>query len=153
MEARITKFKQKLLGHKHIGLDTMCFIYQFAQDSRYSLLTHSIFELMEYKKILSTTSTISVIETFVLPEQHGDQLLLSEYEKIFLNLPGLTIIPIDWQVARLTARLRAEYPKIRIPDAIQLSAALLRGCKAFVTNDEQLRQIREIPVLLLRDYT
>lgn len=130
----------------------MCFIYQFAQDSRYSPLTHVLFELMEAKKIKATTSTISVIETFVLPEQHGGQFLLSEYEKIFQNLPGLTIVSADWSVGRLTARLRAQYPKIRIPDAIQLSAALLSGARAFITNDEQLKQVKEIPVMILRDY-
>lgn len=152
MARHIGKFKKELLRYKHIGLDTMCFIYQFAQDSRYSPLTHLIFELMETKKIYATTSIMSVIETFVLPEQHGDQFLLSEYEKIFQNLPGLTIISADWSVGRLTARLRAQYPKVRIPDAIQLSAALLKGCKAFVTNDEQLKQVKQIPVILLKDY-
>lgn len=152
MAARLEKFKKDLLKHKHVGLDTMCFIYQFAQDSRYSVLTHAIFELMESKKIKATTSVISVIETFVLPEQHDDQFLLSEYEKIFQNLPGLTIISADWSVSRLTAKMRAKYPKIRIPDAIQLSAALLKGCKAFITNDEQLKQVKEIRVILLKDY-
>lgn len=152
MAARIEKFKKDILRFKHIGLDTMCFIYQFAQDPRFSPLTHPMFELMENKKITAITSTISVIETFVLPEQHDDQFLISEYEKVFLNLPGLTIVPADWAVSRLTSKLRAKYPKIRIPDAIQLSAALLKGCKAFVTNDEQLKKIREIPVILLKDY-
>lgn len=152
MAARITKFTKDLLGYKHIGLDTMCFIYQFAQDSRYSPLTTILFELMENKKISAVTSTISVIETFVLPEQHGDQFLLSEYEKIFQNLPGLTIVSADWSVGRLTARLRAHYPTIRIPDAIQLSAAILSGCRAFVTNDEKLKQVKEIPIILLKNY-
>lgn len=153
MATRIAKFKRDILRSKHVGLDTMCFIYQFAQDSRYSSLTQVLFELMEAKKIKATTSIVSVIETFVLPEQHGDQFLLSEYEKIFQNLPGLTIISADWTVGRLTARLRAQYPKIRIPDAIQLSAAILSGCKAFVTNDEQLKQVKEIPIILLKNYT
>jgi predicted nucleic acid-binding protein len=107
---------------------------------------------MEAKRIKATTSTISVIETFVLPEQYGDQFLLSEYEKIFQNLPGLTIVSVDWTVGRLTARLRAQYPKIRIPDASQLSAAILSGAKAFITNDEQLTQVKEIQVVLLKDY-
>lgn len=152
MAIRIEKFKKDILRNKHIGLDTMCFIYQFAQDPRFSPLTHPMFELMENKKITAITSTISVIETFVLPEQHDDQFLISEYEKVFQNLPGLTIVPADWAVSRLTSKLRAQYPLIRIPGAIQLSAALLRGCKAFVTNDEQLKKIKEIPVILLKDY-
>ena len=152
MAARIAKFRQDLLRYKHIGLDTMCFIYQFAQDSRFSPLTHMIFEFMENKKITATTSTISIIEAFVFPEQRGDQFLISEYEKIFLNLPGLTIVPVDWKIGRLTAKLRAQYPKVRIPDAIQLSAALFKGAQLFITNDEQLKQVKEIRVMLLKDY-
>lgn len=152
MAARIEKFNKELLRQKHIGLDTMCFIYQFAQHPRYQPLTHVLFELLENKKITAITSIVTVMETFVLPEREGDQDLLSEYEKIFQNLPGLTVIPVDWAVSRLTAKIRAKYPKIRIPDAIQLSAALFSGCKIFVTNDDQLKQVKEIPVILLKDF-
>ena len=152
MAAHITKFRQTLLRSKYVGLDSMCFIYQFAADSQFSPLTHLLFELMEKKKITAVTSSVSVIETFVLPESRGDQFLLSEYEKVFLNLPGLAIVPIDWPVSRLAAKLRAQYPKIRIPDAVQLSAAMFNGCSVFVTNDVRLKQVKEIKVVLLKEY-
>lgn len=47
--------------------------------------------------------------------------------------------------------LRAQYD-IRMPDALQMAAALEAGATLFVTNDRQLRKVQEIGVLLLDDY-
>jgi len=152
MATKIKNLQEVLLQSSPIGLDSMCFIYQFSQDLRFSPLTNLVFELMEKKKIIAVTSTISVIETFVLPERHGDQFLISEYENVFLNMPGLTIVSIDWAVSRLTARLRAHYPTIRLPDLLQISASLLQGCNAFVTNDQQLKQVKEIQIISFNDF-
>lgn len=152
MAARVIKFQNDILRYTPVGLDSMCFIYQFADDPTYAPLTHHLFTFMEQKKISTVTSIISVIESTVLPEKVGDQLLLSEYEKIFLNLPGLTVVSVDWPVGRLAAKLRAKYPKVRVPDAVQLSASLFKGCRAFVTNDEQLKQVSEIKMFVLKEY-
>lgn len=152
METALARLTHDLLAAKHIGLDTMCFIYQFSKYPAYSSLTYRLFELINQKKITSCTSMVSVMETFVLPERLNDPTMLHAYENVFLNLPGLTIISVDWQVSQLTAKLRAHYPTIRLPDAIQLAAAILTNCSVFLTNDEQLRQVKEIKVKILKDY-
>lgn len=148
----LIRFRKDLMLYKHIGVDTMCFIYHFADVPRFSPLTDELFTLTQTEKVSIVTSIVSVIETLVLPEQSEDPELAREYERLFRSLLGLTIIPIDWSVAKLTAKIRAKYPAVRLPDAIQLSAALLAGCKAFVTNDEQFKRVKEIPVILLKDY-
>ena len=149
---KVRKFRNDLLSFSKVGLDSMVFIYQFADNPRYSSLTNVVMDLLGKKKIKAVTSTISVIETLVKPEEEEDMAILSEYENVFQHLPHLKIIPVDWPLSRLAAKLRGRYPKIRVPDAIQVSAALLEDCPVFLTNDSQLKKIREIKVVLLKDY-
>ncbi|MBL7156190.1 MAG: PIN domain-containing protein [Candidatus Pacebacteria bacterium] len=150
--SKIAKFKKDLLGFKKIGLDSMCFIYQFAEHPDYSQLTTAIFELLETNKILAVTSTISIIEVFVRPEALQDQSTIIEYERVFQELPNLEIISINWHIARLASKLRAKYKGIRIPDALQIAAPLLREYPAFITNDIRLKKVKEIKTIILKDY-
>ncbi len=74
-----------------------------------------------------------------------------KYEAMLVNFPNLEIVDIDRDVIRQAARLRAEY-RIRPPDALQISASLLYGAEAFVTNDGAMKRLREkMDVILLHD--
>jgi predicted nucleic acid-binding protein len=46
------------------------------------------------------------------------------------------------------AQIRARY-QIRTPDAIQLAAAIEFGARVFLTNDDRLRKVTEIEVIVL----
>ena len=58
---------------------------------------------------------------------------------------------MDAALARRAVALRAQY-NIRVPDALQIAAALEAGATAFVTNDQQLAKVQELLVLLFDDY-
>lgn len=58
------------------------------------------------------------------------------------------VLEIDQPMARRAADLRAKHG-IRTPDALQIAAALSRGATGFVTNDEAVKRVQEIEVLLL----
>ncbi len=150
--AQIKKFQKDLLSFKKIGLDSMVFIYQFADHPQYAPLTNIVIGLLEKKKIEAVTSAISVIEVFVKPEKEGNLAILNEYETVFQHLPGLEILPLDWPLSRLTAKLRGLYPTIRTPDAAQIAAALLKDYPVFLTNDNKLKKVKELKVITLKDY-
>jgi predicted nucleic acid-binding protein len=152
MAIRLNKFKRLLSSHPLMALDSMCFIYHFADHLQYSQLTNQIFELLETGKNKAVTSTISVIESFVLPEKQNNQLICYEYEKVFRNYPNLRIMPVDFNIGRLAAKLRAKYPFLKTPDAIQISSGLISGCSLFITNDKKLANIKEITVAILDNY-
>lgn len=40
-------------------------------------------------------------------------------------------------------------PTLRTPDALQIAAALVAGCEAFLTNDAGLKRVTELRVLVL----
>lgn len=149
---KIKKFQQDLLAFKHIGIDSMCFIYQFADHSVYAQLTNELFALLEKKKIRAATSTISLIEVFVKPEEKHNQYVIAEYESVFQHLPNLEIVPVDWYLARLASKLRATYKDLKTPDAIQIGATLLMNYPVFLTNDNKLKQVKEVRIVSLGEY-
>jgi predicted nucleic acid-binding protein len=59
---------------------------------------------------------------------------------------------VDASVAQQAMALRAQYYPLRVPDALQLAAALESGATAFVTNDHRLAKIRELQVMMLDEY-
>ena len=148
---KVNDFENKLLSAGSIGLDSMVFLYHFADHPLYAPLTERIFQLVEAKKISAVTSTITIAEIFVRAEQVHDEATIFAYEQAFGSLPSLSIISIDTPLARLASKLRAQYPKIRLPDAIQLSAPLLKKCSLFVTNDKKIK-IAELDILYLDDW-
>ena len=58
------------------------------------------------------------------------------------------MIALDARMAEIAADLRARY-RLRTPDALQIAAALVTGCEAFLTNDAALRRVTDLQVLVL----
>jgi predicted nucleic acid-binding protein len=122
---RIEKIKTILKDTDVIGLDPVVFIYHFEENKRYSPLTMVLLKLIESEEKIGVTSIISLLEILVKPIKNGREDLVREYEFVFETFPNLSYIEIDSNVAKKAARLRADY-NLKIPDAIQLSAALLK---------------------------
>ena len=62
------------------------------------------------------------------------------------------MIYISEGIAEAAGRLRGRYPALKTVDALQVAAALDNGADAFLTNDLKLRQIKELRVIVLKDY-
>jgi predicted nucleic acid-binding protein len=136
---RIEKIKTILKDTDVIGLDTMVFIYHFKENKRYCPLTMVLLKLIESEEKIGVTSIISLPEILVKPIKDGREYLVREYEFVFETFHNLSYIEIDSNVAKKAARLRADY-NLKTPDAIQLSAALLKGAKVYITNDNNLKR-------------
>jgi len=146
----IEKRCQELLGRYSIlGLDTMTFIYHFEENKDFLPFTRALFELIEEGRIEGKTSVITRLEILVKPREDGDELLADEYRLILENFPHLEVIPVDAEIADLASAIRANY-KFRTPDAIQLATSILKGAQAFVTNDESLKKVKEVEVVVMR---
>lgn len=62
------------------------------------------------------------------------------------------MIEISEKIAESAGKLRGRYLFLKSIDAIQISAAVDVGADAFLTNDIKLKQIKEIKILVLKDY-
>jgi predicted nucleic acid-binding protein len=143
-------FREKLTRAGVVGLDTSIFIYHLESNPTYAPLTKTVFENIESGKFQGITSTITLMELTVLPWRMGHENVAREYEALLVNFPNLSILDIDRNVARLAAKLRADF-KISPADALQVAAGLQVGAKAFLTNDKRLFSLQTvIEILILR---
>ncbi len=149
---KINLFKQNLINLRHIGLDSMCFIYQFTKHPVFSQLTKNILSQLEDNRINAVTSMVTVVEIFVHEEKIGDPFTIQTYEHSLRSIPNLELITIDWNIARFASKLRSKYKVLRTPDALQIASAILSGCNGFITNDAKLKKVKELKVINLADY-
>ena len=69
----------------------------------------------------------------------------------FLQLPGIELFPVSPAILRAAARLRAQLPKLRSPDAIHAATALNLGATSLLTNDAGFRNVPGLNVIVLDD--
>jgi predicted nucleic acid-binding protein len=138
----------KLRTAQTVGLDSVIFIYHFEEHPRYKTLCAEAFDLMEAGTIQTVTSAVTLIEVLTQPLTKGDQELFSRYEQYLRFGPSLTLRSLGPDLALRAAQLRARY-QVRTPDAIQLAAAIEFGARLFLTNDDRLRKVSEIEVVVL----
>lgn len=145
-----SKLVKKLRRHDTIGLDTSIFIYHF-EGSAYSKLTTDIFKSIEQGTCKAFISTLALAELFVKPFSEKDMKMAAEYDNLFKTWPNLSIVEVSPEIAIDAARMRAEY-NIKTPDAIILATTTLSGGTLFITNEQKLKRLDEIEVLILGDY-
>lgn len=98
------------------------------------------------------SSVITLTEVLSKPFEAGDEKLASKFANFLKHGKNLSLIEISTSIAERAGILRGRYPDIKALDAIQISAAIDVGADIFVTNDQKLKQISEIKVLVLKDY-
>jgi predicted nucleic acid-binding protein len=80
------------------------------------------------------------------PIKAGKEALVERYKRALTQNAGWSVREIDVEVAVSAARLRLRY-KLRLPEALQLSAALSEGCYALVTHDRDFAAVTDLPIL------
>jgi predicted nucleic acid-binding protein len=75
-------------------------------------------------------------ETIVRPLQQGTEAIVDQ----FLDSASIAVVPIDREVARRAAALRAEHRSLRLPDAMSLATAIATD-STLLTLDKKLEQI------------
>ena len=133
---------------KIIGIDTMVFIYHLEDHPDYVDTTEYIFKLIESAKYAAVTSVITLIEILVKPMREGNGAAAMDYRDLLLSFPNLKMVNVDVKISETASYLRAKYG-IKTPDAIQIATVICQGSKSFITNDESLKTVEEIKVLLL----
>jgi predicted nucleic acid-binding protein len=144
--------EQDLVHHAVIGLDTAPFIYLWERHPRYFALCVSLFQYLNSEQATGVTSIITLIEACVHPHRQGRTDLVEAYERWLLRSRQVRVLPLDTAAARRALALRSEH-NIPVPDALQIAAALEMSATSFVTNDQRLRKVKDIVVLVLEDYT
>lgn len=133
-----------------IGIDTMVFIYHLEDNLKFSNITEKLFDNIENGKYHAVTSIITLLEILVKSKMEKNFQITSDYRDLLLTFPNLKFSQVDLQVSDIASTLRAKY-KIKTPDAIQIATAISEKAKVFITNDEQLKIINDIDIILLSE--
>ncbi|NJP05580.1 MAG: PIN domain-containing protein [Chloroflexaceae bacterium] len=140
-----------LTGVSRLGVDTAPLIYFIERHPDYVERVREVLRFIDRGSIIGYTSMITVTEVLIQPRRHGDRSMESIYRAFLFHSRYFIPVAIDAAVAERAADLRARYPAIRTPDAIQLATAYQTGCEAFLTNDVKLQCVTELRVILVRD--
>lgn len=96
------------------------------------------------------TSLITRAEVLVYPLRHSLPELANRYRALLSGEGALVVQTMDQRTVDRAAELRAEYPVLRLPDALHLATALRSRCRSFITADKRLTAASgRIEVLLL----
>jgi predicted nucleic acid-binding protein len=109
-----------------VGLDTTPLIYFIEKNPLYLDLIRSFFKSVEKGECQVVTSTITLLETLVLPLRQGDKYIAEKYRTILLRTKGLKTVSISTEIAEAAASLRATH-NIHTADSIQMATAIKEG--------------------------
>ncbi len=152
------KIEKVLKDKTVIHLDTAPIIYFIQENPKYSPILKEVFSKIDQGYVSGISSFITLIELLVNPLELKNYLLADRYRYLVMNSSCFTLYPVERMVSEKAAELRAKYSgnttqgfKLKTPDAIQIASAISFGAQLFLTNDDKLKNVKEIEVLTLDD--
>ena len=136
------------MKNKRVFLDTAPLIYYIEENQRYSSVLNKLFLDNSKGEFLFQTSVITLLEVLVLPMRQNEIQLVEHYQNILCNSPSIDIFDLNVEIAKQAASYRAKYG-MKTPDSIQVATAVYASADYFLTNDIQLKAVKEIEVLVL----
>ncbi len=148
----VAALRNRLRGWKQVALDTAVFTYQLIDHPDYAPLTDLILNAIETGQLRGVTTTITLAEVLTRAEQEANAQAAMDYEAYLTMFPNLTLMPVDVQLAKVAAHVRAQF-RLKLPDAIQVGAALISQADALITNDHEMqKKVSDPVVVLLSDF-
>ncbi|MBD2511252.1 PIN domain-containing protein [Nostoc muscorum FACHB-395] len=140
------RISDALAGVSSLFLDTAPVIYFVERNPQFVDLVDPIFDRLE-ADITAVVSGITLSECLVGAIRLG----LVDLEQAFVDVlqqDEVVFVEINVAIAREAARIRVLY-NLQLPDALQVAAAIIAGCEAFLTNDTALKRVTELRVLVV----
>ena len=151
MNGNALKLRRAIEKHKIIGLDTALFIYYIEDVAPFADLLDPVFSLLENHGLSAVTSTMTIAEILTKPFADKNFSLADEIKFTLHSFSSLSVASIDAKLAEAAALIRARYA-IRLPDALQLAAAVQAEATLFLTNDKRVKKVEAVEVLVLSDF-
>ncbi|BAU16028.1 PilT protein domain protein (plasmid) [Leptolyngbya sp. NIES-3755] len=131
-----------------VYLDANIWIYALEAHPNFSTALAELFQAIDQGGLTAVTSELSLAETLVKPMLDQKVPRQIEYRQAISSRQYLRVIPIQRSLLIEAARLRAT-SNLKLPDAIHVATALTTQCTTFLTNDQGLRSITEMPIVIL----
>jgi len=151
MNGNALRLRRLIEKHKIIGLDTAPFIYYIEEVTPYADLLDPVFVLLENHALRAVTSAVTLAEILAKPFADKNFSLADEIKFTLQSFASLSVVTIDEKLAEAAALIRARYT-LRLPDALQIAAAIQDEATLFLTNDKRVKKVDTIEILLLSDF-
>jgi predicted nucleic acid-binding protein len=139
-------------GLKRLYVDTAPLIYYVETHPAYIDRMDAIIARLKAPQMRGLCSVITLSEVLTVPLRVGNQPLIEQYKSILVNNKEFRLISVDTIIAQTAASFRARY-NLRLPDALQITTAIIAGCDAFLTLDLGLKRVTEIKIIVLDELT
>jgi predicted nucleic acid-binding protein len=105
-----------------------------------------LFAAIEAGHLIGVVTPITVAEVLAGPLKAGDDALTERYRLTLTDQGPFRALTLDAETAVFAARLRIQH-RLKLPDALQVAAAVLSGCDALVTHDRDFSGVTVIPIV------
>jgi len=140
----------KLAGRHSVVLDTMVWVYFFEAHELYGELCKQLLLQVEAGSFSAALTPITLAELIVKPLRQGRQDRATQYRSAMQAMINVQLLAFSVHDGWLAGSLCAKYA-LRLPDAMQVAAALAAEQPTLVTNDKALARVKEVHVVLLSD--
>jgi predicted nucleic acid-binding protein len=151
MNGNALKLRRAVEKHKIIGLDTTPFIYYIEDVAPYADLLDPVYTMLGNHTLRAVTSTVTFAEILTKPFTDKNFSLADEIKFTLKSFSSLSVASVDETLAEAAALIRARYT-IRLPDALQVAAAIQGEATLFLTNDKRVKKVDAVDVLVLSDF-
>ena len=127
-----------------IYLDANVWIYAL---EGYAAALTALFARIDACELTAITSEFTLAEVLVKPFADANLALQQLYAETLQARLALRIVPITRDILIAAARLRAQHPTLKMPDALHAATALADGAQYFVSNDARFVVLPELTQL------
>lgn len=106
-----------------------------------SRLRTALFARIDAGDLIAVTSELTLAEVLVKPFADGNEQLQQRYLEALQERPALHLVPLSREVLLAAARLRAQCPSLKMPDALHAATALEHDSRYFVSNDARFATV------------
>ncbi len=130
-----------------LTVDSAPIIYVLDGTTQFSDRYLPLFEAVESGRNRIIVSTITIAEVIAGPLKSGNDILAHKYREAMSQSRGWSVMDVTEEIAVRAAEIRISR-KLRLPDAIQVSTALVSRSFALVTHDHDFKSIEEIRIII-----
>ena len=121
-----------------VYLDANVFIAAYETQGARSDHAWWLLDAIEGGELLGVTSELTLAEILVRPIEEEDSDLIRSYQDVVSPADCLEVPAVTRQILLEAATLRSMRRSLRLPDAIHVASARLKGCSHIISDDRRL---------------
>ncbi len=139
-----------MTGFESVFFDTAPFIYLIENHPVYYSPVAKYLTVLDVNENLLLTSSLTAAEFGCKPAKNKETLPLENFKNLIKEF-NFKILDVNMGIVEFSWKLIEQYPFLKMIDSLQLSMAMKLSSTKFLTNDFELKKVKEIEVILVND--